>query len=54
MDPLIGWHLSCAIGTPLGRVAAKRVFTAVDDEMRSGIEYLPVRLVIRGSTFPRR
>jgi LacI family transcriptional regulator len=38
----------------LGRVAAKRVFTALDDEQRSGTEYLPVRLVIRGSTIPRR
>src|SRR5918995_1221152 len=38
----------------LGRVAAKRVFTALDDEKRSGTEYLPVRLVIRGSTIARR
>lgn len=38
----------------LGRTAAKRVFTALDDEQRSGTEYQPVRLVIRGSTIPRR
>src|SRR5918995_836380 len=38
----------------LGRIAAERVFTALDDEMRSGTEYLPVRLVIRGSTIARR
>jgi LacI family transcriptional regulator len=38
----------------LGRTAAKRVFTALDDERRSGTEYQPVRLVIRGSTIPRR
>ena len=38
----------------LGRAAAKRVFTALDDEQRSGTEYQPVRLVIRGSTIPRR
>ena len=38
----------------LGRIAAERVFTALDDEMRSGTEYVPVRLVIRGSTIARR
>jgi LacI family transcriptional regulator len=38
----------------LGRTAAKRVFTALDDEQRSGTEYQAVRLVIRGSTIPRR
>jgi LacI family transcriptional regulator len=38
----------------LGRLAAQRVFTALDDEMPSGTEYHPVRLVIRGSTIARR
>jgi len=38
----------------LGRTAAKRVFTALDDELRPGTEHLPVRLVIRGSTIARR
>ena len=39
----------------LGRAAATRIFEAIDGvEMRSGVEYLPSRLVIRGSTIARR
>ncbi|MDR0283589.1 MAG: LacI family transcriptional regulator [Propionibacteriaceae bacterium] len=40
----------------LGREAARRVFQAIDDAgaRRSGTTYLPVRLMIRGSTVPRR
>jgi LacI family transcriptional regulator len=39
----------------LGRRAAQRVFEAIDGaEMGEGIRHLPVRLVIRGSTVPRR
>jgi LacI family transcriptional regulator len=39
----------------LGRTAATRIFEAIDGgEMRAGVEYLPTRLVIRGSTIPRR
>jgi LacI family transcriptional regulator len=39
----------------LGRTAATRIFEAIDGiEMAAGIEYLPSRLVIRGSTIARR
>jgi len=39
----------------LGRVAARRIFQAIDGEQTTaGVEELPVRLVIRGSTIPRR
>jgi LacI family transcriptional regulator len=39
----------------LGRAAATRIFEAIDGvEMRAGVEYLPTRLVIRGSTIARR
>jgi len=34
----------------LGRVAAQRLFAAIDGEPRSGIEQLPCRLVTRSST----
>lgn len=36
----------------LGRVAAQRLFAAIDGAPRSGIEALDTRLVIRGSTVP--
>ncbi len=36
----------------LGRVAAKRLFAAIDGERQAGIESLPGRLVVRGSTVP--
>jgi len=39
----------------LGRAAAMRIFGALDNTPSSaGVEYLPVRLVIRGSTIERR
>jgi len=39
----------------LGRAAAQRIFGALDQSPASGgVEYLPVRLVIRGSTIERR
>ncbi len=39
----------------LGRTAARRIFDAIDGaDIGSGTEYLPVRLVQRGSTVPRR
>lgn len=39
----------------LGRQAAQRVFDAIDGvDIGSGEHHLPVRLVIRGSTIPRR
>lgn len=39
----------------LGRTAATRIFEAIEGTtVRSGIEYLPSRLVIRGSTIARR
>ncbi|HXH34040.1 MAG TPA: LacI family DNA-binding transcriptional regulator [Plantibacter sp.] len=39
----------------LGRLAATRIFEAIEGvEPKRGIEYLPGRLVIRGSTIPRR
>jgi LacI family transcriptional regulator len=39
----------------LGRAAAMRIFEAIDGDARdAGVEHLPVRLVIRGSTIPRR
>ena len=39
----------------LGRTAAQRVFAALDGvDVGSGTPYLPPRLVIRGSTVPRR
>jgi LacI family transcriptional regulator len=39
----------------LGRTAATRIFEAIDGtDIHSGIEYLPTRLVIRGSTIARR
>jgi LacI family transcriptional regulator len=39
----------------LGRTAAQRVFAALDGvDIGSGTQYLPGRLVIRGSTIPRR
>ncbi len=39
----------------LGRTAAQRVFAALDGvDIGSGTQYLPTRLVIRGSTVPRR
>jgi LacI family transcriptional regulator len=34
----------------LGRAAAQRVFAAIDGSEHSGIEYMPCRLVVRGST----
>lgn len=37
----------------LGRIAAQRLFTAIDGAPRSGIEALDTRLVIRGSTVPQ-
>ncbi|WP_431278877.1 LacI family DNA-binding transcriptional regulator [Leifsonia poae] len=38
----------------LGRIAARRVFAAIDGEKQpGGVEYLPVRLAIRGSTIER-
>lgn len=36
----------------LGRVAAQRLFAAIDGEPRSGVEALDTRVVIRGSTVP--
>ena len=39
----------------LGRTAATKIFDALDGQpTESGTQYLPVRLVIRGSTVPRR
>jgi LacI family transcriptional regulator len=39
----------------LGRIAAQRVFAALDGvDVGAGTHYLPPRLVIRGSTVPRR
>jgi Periplasmic binding protein-like domain len=39
----------------LGRTAAQRVFAAIDGvDIGAGTHYLPVRLVIRGSTVARR
>lgn len=39
----------------LGRAAARRIFDAIDGaEPDAGVQALPVRLVIRGSTIPRR
>lgn len=39
----------------LGRQAAQRIFDAIDGrDLGSGVHQLPVRLVIRGSTIPRR
>jgi LacI family transcriptional regulator len=39
----------------LGRAAAMRIFEAIDGEAPdAGVDHLPVRLVIRGSTIPRR
>lgn len=39
----------------LGRTAARRIFQAIDDSsMAGGTEYLPVKLVIRGSTILRQ
>ncbi|UOE42930.1 LacI family DNA-binding transcriptional regulator [Agromyces larvae] len=39
----------------LGRAAAMRIFDAIDGiEPDTGVHHLPVRLVIRGSTIPRR
>jgi LacI family transcriptional regulator len=39
----------------LGRTAATRVFEALEGiDIGSGTQYLPVRLMIRGSTIPRR
>lgn len=39
----------------LGRAAARRIFEAIDGEAPdAGVDHLPVRLVIRGSTIPRR
>ncbi|WP_395245443.1 LacI family DNA-binding transcriptional regulator [Agromyces sp. MMS24-K17] len=39
----------------LGRAAAMRIFDAIDGEAAdAGVQSLPVRLVIRGSTIPRR
>ena len=39
----------------LGRAAAMRIFEAIDGtESDGGVHHLPVRLVIRGSTIPRR
>ena len=39
----------------LGRAAAMRIFGALDNSpSTAGVEYLPVRLVIRGSTIERR
>jgi LacI family transcriptional regulator len=38
----------------LGRIAAQRVFDAIDGELVRGVHHLPVRLVIRGSTIARR
>ena len=39
----------------LGRQAAQRVFDAIDGvDIGEGTHHLPVRLVIRGSTIPRR
>lgn len=39
----------------LGRLAAQRVFAALDGvDVGSGTQYLPGRLVIRGSTVARR
>jgi LacI family transcriptional regulator len=39
----------------LGRAAAMRIFEAIDgDAGEGGTHYVPVRLVIRGSTIPRR
>lgn len=38
----------------LGRIAAQRVFDAIDGELGRGVHHLPVRLVIRGSTIARR
>lgn len=36
----------------LGRVAAQRLFAAIDGERTGGVEYLPCRVVPRGSTSP--
>ncbi|WP_307835134.1 substrate-binding domain-containing protein [Streptomyces adelaidensis] len=36
----------------VGRVAAQALFTAISGTGRSGIETLPCRVVIRGSTAP--
>lgn len=36
----------------LGRVAAQRLFAAIDDDRRPGVETLPCRVVPRGSTAP--
>jgi len=36
----------------LGRTAARRLFAAIDGEANAGIESLPCRLVVRGSTVP--
>ena len=39
----------------LGRAAAMRIFEAIDGEAPDAVvDHLPVRLVIRGSTIPRR
>jgi LacI family transcriptional regulator len=39
----------------LGRTAAQRVFAALDGvDVGSGTQYLPPRLIIRGSTIARR
>jgi LacI family transcriptional regulator len=36
----------------VGRTAARALFAALDGEVRTGVEALPCRLVIRGSTVP--
>ena len=36
----------------LGRAAARALFAAIDGSPRSGLETLPCRIVIRGSTAP--
>ncbi|MFC7927072.1 LacI family DNA-binding transcriptional regulator [Microbacterium laevaniformans] len=39
----------------LGRQAAQRIFDAIDGrDLGAGVHHLPVRLIIRGSTIPRR
>ncbi|HEY8473211.1 MAG TPA: substrate-binding domain-containing protein, partial [Natronosporangium sp.] len=36
----------------LGRTAARRLFAALEGDVRSGVEALPCRIVLRGSTTP--
>ncbi|HEX6331522.1 MAG TPA: hypothetical protein VF129_09600 [Actinomycetota bacterium] len=42
-----------AFGIGRRRVAAKRLFAAIDGAPRSGVEALDTRLIIRGSTAPQ-